>query len=281
MSKKSFRCIIFVGVVFLLLWTLAPLYVVFISSITPDKDLLNVPPKWIPTPDLSNYAHALTSGERGGTAWLFRKSLVNSFIVAASVTVFCLFIGGLAGYAFSRFALPFKDKLLFLVLFTQMLPVITVVIPLYLIFSTLRMLDRLITLVIVYSSFTLPLVIWLLKGFFDTIPADLEEAAMVDGSTLLGAFFRIVVPLSIPGVIATGGLAFLAAWNEFMIVLVFTSTAASKTMPVAIAEFIGRFRVDYGLMCSVGIIASLLPVALALVFQKYLVQGLSAGGVKG
>jgi len=143
------------------------------------------------------------------------------------------------------------------------------------------MLDRLITLVIVYSSFTLPLVIWLLKGFFDTIPADLEEAAMVDGSTLLGAFFRIVVPLSIPGVIATGGLAFLAAWNEFMIVLVFTSTAASKTMPVAIAEFMGRFRVDYGLMCSVGIIASLLPVPLALVFQKYLVQGLSAGGVKG
>ena len=281
MSKTSFLCIIFVCVVFLLLWTLAPIYAVFTASITPEKDLLSVPPKWIPMPDLSNYAHVVMSGEEGGTAWLFRRSLVNSFIVAASVTVLCLFIGGLAGYAFSRFALPFKDKLLFLVLFTQMLPIITVVIPLYLIFSTLRMLDRRITLVIVYSSFTLPLVIWLLKGFFDTIPSNLEEAAMVDGSTLLGAFFRVVVPLSVPGLIATGALAFLAAWNEFMIALVFTSTAVSKTMPVAVSEFIGRFRVDYGLMCSVGMIASLLPLALAFIFQRHLVQGLSAGGVKG
>ena len=143
------------------------------------------------------------------------------------------------------------------------------------------MLDRIITLVIVYSSFALPLVIWLLKGFFDTIPPNLEEAAMIDGCNLLGAFFRVVVPLSVPGVVATGALAFLQAWNEFMIALVFTSTAASKTMPVAVAEFIGRFRVDYGLMCTVGVIASLLPLVLGFIFQRRLVQGLSAGGIKG
>jgi len=282
MSKTSFMCIVYVCVVFLVLWTLAPIYAVFISSISPEKSLLSVPPQWVPTSlDFGNYIHIFVSEEIGSTAWLFRRSLINSFIVAGSVTVFCLFIGGLAGYAFSRFPLPLKDKLLFLVLFTQMLPIIAVVIPLYLIFSSFRMLDRIITLVIVYSSFALPLVIWLLKGFFDTIPPNLEEAAMIDGCNLLGAFFRVVVPLSVPGVVATGALAFLQAWNEFMIALVFTSTAASKTMPVAVAEFIGRFRVDYGLMCTVGVIASLLPLVLGFIFQRRLVQGLSAGGIKG
>lgn len=284
MSKTSFIfvCIVYVGVVFLVIWTLSPIYAVFISSISPEKSLLSVPPQWIPTSFVfRNYTHVITGGGMGSTAWLFRRSLGNSFVIAGSVTAFCLFIGGLAGYAFSRFPLPFKDKLLFLVLFTQMLPIIAVVIPLYLIFSNFRMLDRIMTLIIVYSAFALPLAIWLLKGFFDTIPPNLEEAAMLDGCNLLGAFFRVVVPLSIPGLVASGALVFLQAWNEFMIALIFTSSAASKTMPVAVAEFIGRFRVDYGLMCTVGVIASLLPLALGFIFQRRLVQGLSAGGIKG
>jgi len=287
MSKQIARgwsnvWVIYFLVVMLLIWTLAPIYVTFISSILVKKELTSIPPHWIPTkPTFENYLHIFAATEIGGTAYLFKRSLLNSFVVAGGVSIFCLFVGGLAAYAFSRFDIPFKDKVLFLVLFTQMLPIVAVVIPLYLIASHLHMLDKRITLIIVYSSFTLPLVIWILKGFFDTISPNLEEAAMIDGCTLIGAFLKVVVPLSLPGLVATGAIAFIGAWNEFMIALVFTSSMASKTAPVAISEFIGRFRVDYGLMCTVGILASALPLGLALIFQRHLVQGLSSGGVKG
>lgn len=261
---------------------LAPIVWLFISSITPLPQLLTVPLRWLPEhPTFEHYNRILTASRNAETtASNFKVAIGNSILVAGSVTLLCLFIGSLAAYAFARLDVPLGDKLIFLLLFTQMIPGIAIMIPLYLIASRLNMLDRRITLVIIYCSFSLPFVIWMMRGYFQTIPRELEDAAMIDGCSRVGALFRVVIPLSRPGLFATGIFAFLGAWNEFLMALVMTQSLASKTMPVAMAEFIGRFRVDYGLMCTVGVIACVPPILFALVFQRYLIEGLTAGAVK-
>ncbi|MGQ9630101.1 MAG: carbohydrate ABC transporter permease [bacterium] len=274
---------IYVLVIITLAWTLGPIVVMVLSSIVPERDLISVPPRIDPTHFFfKNYWDIFTSTLKTGTVnYQFKVSLINSFITASGVTIVCLIAGSLAAYAFARLDMPLKNSFVFVLLFTQMIPAIAIIIPLYVIATKLNMLDRRVTLVIIYASFTLPFVTWVMKGYFQTIPQDLEEAAMIDGCGRVGALFRIIIPLSAPGLFTTGIFAFLAAWNEFLMALIFTNSLASKTMPVAISEFIGRFRIDYGLMCTVGTIASFPPVALALIFQKYIVEGLTGGAVKG
>lgn len=252
---------------------LAPIVWLVISSITPLTQLLTVPLKWIPErPSLDYYQQIITAAPKAKTtAANFKIAIMNSVLIAGAVTVVCLFVGSLAAYAFARLDMPFGDKLIFLLLFTQMIPGIAIMIPLYLIASRVNMLDRRITLVIVYCSFSLPFVIWMMRGYFQTIPRELEDAAMIDGCSRVSALFRVVMPLSTPGLFATGIFTFLSAWNEFLLALVMTQSLSSKTMPVALAEFIGRFRVDYGLMCTVGAIACVPPILTALVFQRYLI----------
>jgi len=261
---------------------LAPIIWLVISSITPLTQLLTVPLKWIPErPSFEYYKQIIMAAPKAKTtASNFKIAVMNSVVIAGAVTIVCLFVGSLAAYAFTRLDMPFGDKLIFLLLFTQMIPGIAIMIPLYLIASRLNMLDRRITLVIVYCSFSLPFVIWMMRGYFQTIPSELEDAAMIDGCSRVSALFRVVIPLSTPGLFATGIFSFLAAWNEFLLALVMTQSLGSKTMPVALAEFIGRFRVDYGLMCTVGVIACIPPIALTLIFQRYLIEGLTAGAVK-
>jgi len=264
-------------------WTLFPIFLLFFSSIVSESELLTVPPRWIPSKvSFKNYIDIITSTVKTpGVNYQFKVSLKNSLIVALNVTAICLFTGSLAAYAFARLDMPFKDKFIFVILFVQMIPGIAIVIPLYIITNALHMLDRRITLIILYCSFSLPFVTWIMKGYFQTIPQDLEDAAMIDGCSRVGALFRVIIPLSTPGLFTTGIFAFLGAWNEFLMALIFTNSLASKTMPVALAEFIGRFRIDYGLMCTVGVIASLPPLILALIFQRYIVEGLTGGAVKG
>ncbi len=261
---------------------LAPIAWLFISSITPLTQLLTVPLKWIPErPSFEYYNEIITAAPNAETtASNFKVAIGNSLLIAGGVTIVCLVVGSLAAYAFARLDMPFGDKLIFLLLFTQMIPGIAIMIPLYLIASRLNMLDRRITLVIIYCSFSLPFVIWMMRGYFQTIPAELEDSAMIDGCSRVGALFRVVIPLSRPGLFATGIFAFLGAWNEFLLALVMSQSLASKTMPVALAEFIGRFRVDYGLMCTVGVIACIPPILVALIFQRHLIEGLTAGAVK-
>ena len=261
---------------------LAPIVWLVISSVTPLTQLMTVPLKWIPEhPSFEYYEQIITAAPQARTtAGNFKVAVGNSLLIAGSVTMLCLTVGSLAAYAFARLDMPLGDKLIFLLLFTQMIPVIAIIIPLYLIASKLGMLDRRITLVIIYCSFSLPFVIWMMRGYFQTIPRELEDAAMIDGCSRVSALFRVVIPLSKPGLFATGIFTFLAAWNEFMLALVLTQSLNSKTMPVALAEFIGRFRVDYGLMCTVGVIACIPPILVALIFQRYLIEGLTAGAVK-
>jgi len=162
-----------------------------------------------------------------------------------------------------------------------MIPVVALIIPLYILMNKIGLLNTKLSLILAYSSFTLPFVIWVMRGYFETIPVNLEDAAAIDGCSPLGILLRIALPLSAPGLVATGIFAFLTAWNEFFMALVFTSSYASKTVPVLISEFGGRYSIDYGLMGAATVIASVFPVSLALIFQKYIVRGLTSGAVKG
>jgi multiple sugar transport system permease protein len=155
------------------------------------------------------------------------------------------------------------------------------VVPLYTIMGDLGLTNTLRGLILVYSALIMPFAVWIMRGYFQTIPSELEEAAMTDGCTRLGAFLRIIVPLSVPGLVATSLFCFLLAWEEFLIALIFTSSPQAKTIPVAIAEFTGRHAIDFGMMATGGVIAAIPPLLIALVFQRYLISGLSSGAVKG
>jgi multiple sugar transport system permease protein len=189
--------------------------------------------------------------------------------------------GTLAGYAFARFNIPQKRTLLLVVLGSQLLPSISLIIPLFRMFKNAGLLDTLWALILAYTTFSLPFVVWIMAGYFQSVPLELEEAARIDGASRFGAFSRITLPLAAPGLAATAVFTLLNVWDEFFFALIFASTYASKTLPVALAEFIGRHSVNWGLLVTGGFIASLPPIVLSLVFYRYIVSGLSAGGLKG
>ncbi|MCX6066200.1 MAG: carbohydrate ABC transporter permease [Chloroflexi bacterium] len=190
-------------------------------------------------------------------------------------------IASLAAYALARLRLRYKDQFVVGILSVRMIPEISLVIPLFIVAARLGWLDKPIVLIVTYLSFSLPFATWMLTTFFETIPVELEDAALIDGSSRLNTLIRIILPLASPGIVSTALFIFLLAWDEFFFALIFTSTVASKTVPVAIAEFTGRYAVDITAMMAGGVLAALPPVILALIFQRYIVSGLSAGAVKG
>lgn len=261
----------------------APIVWLFLASISSRADLLATPPRWIPEhPSLKNYLDILVPGTAvSEVARTFKITLGNSLLVALTTTLISLTIGSLAGYALARLRLPFRNTVFFGVLSVRMIPEISLVIPLYIIAARLSILNKPIVLILTYLSFALPFTIWMLTTFFETVPQELEDAALIDGSSRLNTLFRVVIPVAAPGIISTALFTFLLAWDEFFFALIFTSTVAAKTVPVAIAEFTGRYAVDITAMMTSGILAALPPVLLALIFQRFIVSGLSAGAVKG
>lgn len=259
---------------------IAPPLWLFISSISTQNELLSVPVHWIPQePTFERYRQVIfaTGSE---SAAVFRRSMLNSLIIAAAVTTICVVVGSLAAYSFARMRFAGQGPLVYVMLFSYMLPPIMILVPLYTIMRDLRLLDTIWGLIIVYSALIMPFAVWIMRGYFQTIPKELEEAAMIDGSTRLGALLRVVAPLSAPGLAATALFCFLLSWEEFLLALIFTSSPAAKTIPVAIAEFTGRHAIDYGMMATGGIVAAIPPVLIALLFQRYLVSGLTSGAVK-
>ncbi len=282
-SKMVSRFGYFLLTIPVLLFIYLPVAWLLISSTSTRAELLTVPLDWIPAnPSLQNYSDILFSGsEASDAAIVFKTTLRNSFVVASSVTAISLFFGSLAAYALVRIQFRFRKGLLYGILGTRMIPEISLVIPLYIIASQLRILNTPYVLIATYLSFTLPFAIWLMASFFETIPIELEDAARIDGCSWLETLFKIILPISSPGLISTGLFVFLLAWDEFFFALIFTSNEAAKTVPVAIAEFTGRYVVDITAMMTGGVLAALPPVILALVFQRYIVRGLTAGAVKG
>jgi multiple sugar transport system permease protein len=273
--------LIHIAAVIVAVCSLAPIGYMALASITPQRTLITTPLKWIPEHlDFSRYA-TIFSGGSGSLGGAFRSALVNSTVVAVCTVAVAMIVGILGAYAFARLRFRFRRAVLLLFLGTYMLPQIALLIPLYLILNSLGLLNTVTGLVIVDCSLVVPFVLWILSNYFMTIPEDLEDAARIDGTSRLGALFYIVLPAARPGIFAALMFAFLLAWDEFMYALIFTSSDAAKTLPVAISEFAGRYTTDFGLVAAGGLVAAIPPLIIALIFQRYIVSGMSAGSIKG
>ncbi len=276
----------FLAICALLLLVVGPFIWMFLSSITSQAELSSKPFHLLPqNPTLFRY-QALFQGARQGSAELppgvekFLLGLTNSLIVSTLTTLICVSTGTLAAYALARMPIRGKNKYMMGILSSQMLPVVVIIIPLYLMLQRLDMMDSIRGLVLMYTGFMLPTVIWIMHGYFLTLPRELEEAAMVDGCTRFQTLIKVILPLSGPGLVAVSAFAFLSAWNEFFMALIFTGSN-TKTITVTVTEFSSQFGVDYGLMATGGVIGSIPPLLLAFMLQKYIVAGLTAGSVKG
>lgn len=232
-------------------------------------------------PTLEHYVGLLTSSKDPETQTAtFLLATRNSITVAVGTTAIAIALGTPAAYAFARLRVPFGQVLLVLSLVLQLLPPIVLVVPLFLIMRSLGLLNTRLSLVAAYSVFSLPFVIWIMTSYFQNLPRELEDAARIDGCTRIKAMRLIAVPLAAPGLAAGAVFVFFAAWDEFLYALIFTSSYAAKTLLVALAEFVGRFRIDWSAMTAGAVIASMLPVAMALLLQRYITTGLPTGSMK-
>ena len=266
------------AVVILAAFTLAPLVWLLLMSISPAADLVEVPLGWWPSKvDLSRYAALLDLNNEQGQRFL--AALRNSLVAAGGATAIALIIAVPAAYAFARRGASMA--LLFAFLATIMMPPITYVLPLYQVFGSIGLLNNLITLIIVYAAMLLPFAVWLMRANLDVLPIEVELAAFMEGASTLYTLRRVVLPLALPAIAATAMLSFLSAWDEFFYALIFTSDMSAKTLPLAIADFAAGRVTDYGVIATVGILATLPPAILAMLFQRFIVSGLVAGSVKG
>ena len=283
MKSKFDRLGLFLLTLPVYLFIFLPVFYLILSSISTRAEILSVPIHWIPqNPTLKNYIDILTTGTgTSEVARTFKITLKNSFIVASSVTIISLLVGSLASYALVRIRIPMRSTLLLGIMGTRMIPEVSLVIPLYIIATRIGLYNKPIVLILTYLSFALPFAIWLMAAFFETIPIELEDAARIDGASRLRTFFSIILPISSPGLVSTALFVFLTAWDEFFFALIFTSTVTAKTVPVAIAEFTGRYVVDVGAMMTGGVLAAIPPVLLSMIFARYIISGLTAGAVKG
>jgi len=282
--RKVFRnLLLFLITIPVLLFIFSPILWLFFASLSTQVELFSIPPHWIPQhPTLQNYLDIFLPSLAASTVpRTFAISLLNSIKIASAVTIICIVIGSLAAYALVRIPFKFNRSIQLGILTTRMIPEVSLILPLFIIASSLQLINKPIVLVTTYMSFALPYAIWMMAAFFQTVPVELEDAARLDGCTRLGILFRVVMPISLPGLISTAMFVFLLAWDEFFYALIFTSTLASKTAPVAIAEFVGRYSVNITGMMAGGILAALPPMILAFIFQRYIVSGMTAGAVKG
>ncbi len=279
--KTSVTVLTYAAAVVVAFGCLAPLAWTLLASVSPQSDIVAKPARWWPSePYFDRYVTILFDPTSPvGTS--FRAAFLNSLVVGCATVAISMLVGIFGAYAFSRLRFPLRRTTLMIFLSTYMLPQVALLIPLYLILSSLGLLDTTVGLILVDCALVIPFTLWILSNYFATIPADLEEAARIDGTTRLGALFRVILPSAKPGIFAAMMFAFLLAWDEFMYALIFTSTDAAKTLPVAIAEFAGRYTTDFGLVAAGGLIASIPPVVIALIFQRQVVSGLAAGAVKG
>ena len=267
------------------------------ASLQIESDLLSVPPRFIPeNPSGESYLKLLASeyyeqtkasdsGVRSysvpNQAKLYPGALLNSFVVSTSTTLICLLIGSMTAYSITRLKFRGRSTIFFGILASRMVPSLALVIPFFMIARTLGMIDRKIWLILVYSSFTLPYVVWMLKGFFDAVPRDLEEAARIDGCSRVSTIWRIIYPMIVPGLVAAGIFAFMQTWNEFFYALIMTDSGRAFTVPVISGMFASELDIDYTLMITSGVLTMIPPIVFTFVFQRFILSGLTAGAVKG
>jgi multiple sugar transport system permease protein len=257
------------------IFALFPLYWLVKVSITPNDLLYSEGVRmW---PSQMTFAHYVSVVRHTTFPMFFR----NSVIVSGATSITSTLIAAAAGYGFSRFAFRGKIVIVGILMVTQMFPLVMIVAPIFRLLSPLGLTNSLSGLVIVYTAFNVPFASFLMQSFFDAVPRDLEEAAMIDGATRFRAFRSIILPLTMPGLAATLGFVFTAAWSELLFALMLNSSSNASTFPVGLLAFVSKFSVDFGQMMAAGVLALLPVCAFFLLIQRHLVQGLTAGAVKG
>mgnify|MGYP005845415149 FL=1 len=258
----------------MLIFLLFPFYWTFVTSVKPESELYGKTVTYWPK------QATVESYRRLFSDYNFIRPMTNSLIVAASTTLVSLTVSLLAAYAFSRFQFKGRKFLMTLFLTNNMFPTVLLLIPLYAIMRKLGILYTPFALILAYTTFTIPFSIWLLNGYLADLPPSLEEAAMVDGANRAQAFIRIVLPVLMPCIVATGAYVFMTSWNEYTFAVMFTNEA-NRTIPVSLKNLIGQLGVEWGMLTAGGII-TIIPVCFMFFFaQKRLIEGLTAGAVKG
>jgi multiple sugar transport system permease protein len=268
-----------VGVVLILVWSLVPIYWAVKTSVQTEADARSMPPQYVPThPTLHNYA-SLLSGD-GDVPDQIRRSAANIVVECGLATLVTVLLATLAGYAFARMRFRGRNILFYSVLATMAFPAYTTLIPLYRIMSLFGLVNTYTGIVLVYVSGFLPLATWVLHNYFASIPQGIEEAGLIDGASRLQVLRHLLMPLAVPGIISTALITFLFAWGQFLFPLVLSSDLSTQPLTVVIAALQGRHVVPSTLLNAAGVLAIIVPAALALTFNRYIVNGLLAGSAK-
>lgn len=260
------------------LLTLTPLLYVLKLAFSAGESGLSTLSIWPDEPSLQNFVTVLGREEDG--VWVFGQHLWNSVVISLATTVLGMTLACTAAYAFSRFKFPGREGGLMAFLVSQMFPGILMMIPLFIVMQVTGLLNRQIGLILVYSTTSIPFCVWMLKGYFDTIPKDLEESALMDGASRFTIFWKIMLPLSAPALAVTALFSFMTAWNEFVLAYTFMTEPSSFTLPVEIQMYVGE-QIQWGLFAAASIVVSIPVMGLFFVLQRNLVAGLTAGSVKG
>ncbi|GAB3652869.1 carbohydrate ABC transporter permease [Ramlibacter alkalitolerans] len=294
------RALLFIGSLLFSLYVLAPIAWLLSSSLQSEAEITSVPPHWVPhAPTAQNFraifkapdervtyetrrqGDTATGGFIPSTAANLLPAMKNSFIVAIAVVVLNLLVSVPAAYAMAKIRFIGRKTSIYFMLSTRVIPDIALVVPFFLFVQKLGLMDNLLSLVITYLAITIPFSIFILTGYFESLPDELDKAARVDGCSRLQTLVLVFLPLALPSLVAVVLFTFLTSWNEFLLALMFTQTTASQTMPIVVASFTSDFNISFSFINAAGVLAIVPPVLIAIVFERYIVSGLTAGAVKG
>jgi multiple sugar transport system permease protein len=274
-GEMSANILTYAILVVLAIFCIAPILWTLLTSFKYEADIVTSKIIYFPTRfTFDNYVKIWTQSN-------YPKMVLNSAAVTGLTVCICALTGTFAAYAFSRLNFPGRSQLMLAYLVVRMFPAVMMIIPLFLLMQAVGLLDNKIGLALAYTSFLLPLFVWMLKGFFDSAPKELENAARIDGSTRVGAMFRIVIPIARNGLVATCVFVGIASWNEYLFALMLTTSDGSRTWPVGLQLMVGEFQLPLGMLAAGGMI-SILPVMILFgIVQRIMVAGITAGAVKG
>ena len=293
---------IFVFSVVLVCYTVGPFLWLLSSSFQSEAEIVSIPPHWIPhEPTLDNFRAIIGSEQREVTYETRRQAhdmsrgmgyvpetarnvlpaLLNSLIIAVSVVILNLLVSIPAGYAIAKIRFPGRVTAVYAILTTRFVPDIVLIVPFFLVINRLGVVDNVLSLIVTYLALTVPFTVYMLINYFESIPDELDKAARVDGCSRFATLIHVYLPLALPSLVAVVLFTFLVSWNEFLFALMLTQTTASQTLPIVVATFTSDFTVSFSFMNAAGVVAVVPPVVLALLFERYIVSGLTAGAVKG
>jgi len=266
--------VIVIGTFLIIGVTLFPFFWMIVSSLKPPTELLSRNIEFISSQSTwINYKGVFESG--------FLRFILNSILVCTMATIICVYmIAAPTAYAMSRYKFSGKNSIMAMVGFTQMFPWVILITPIFMIFWVLRLANSYIGLIVVYIAITAPFSVYMLVGYFETIPKELDNAAAIDGCSALGTIFRVILPVSLPGLVATAAYTFAVTWNEFLFALTLMTQTEKKTVPVGVANFFGQYSADWGKVMAASAIAAIPTVIFFAIIQRHLIKGLVAGSVK-